>query len=85
MQFYCWHDALASQLRFSLVSAAARLPFGCSIRLVESSIVVQEFITQEYLIFDENLFKADSATGQLATAQAVAEEFTLPVWRTLIP
>lgn len=85
MQFYCWHDAQASQLRFSLVAATALLPFACPIRLVESSVVVQEFIAQECLLFDENLFEADSSAGQLAATQSVAEEFTLPVWRTLIP
>ena len=32
MRFYCWIDALAGQLRFSLVSTAhGRLPFGCQI------------------------------------------------------
>lgn len=31
MLFYCWHDAQARQLRFSLVSAThGRLPFGCA-------------------------------------------------------
>jgi len=32
MQFYCWYDAQAGQLRFSLVSAAhSTLPFTCLI------------------------------------------------------
>ena len=82
MQFYCWHDAQASQLRFSLVAAAAALPFGCPTRLVGLSVVVQEFLTQEYLLFDKNLFEPDSAIGQLAAAPAA---FALPVWRTILP
>jgi len=80
MQFYCWHDAQASQLRFSLGSAAAPLPFSCPLRLVELSVVVQEFLTQDYLLFDDNLFKPDTATEQ-----AELTEFVLPVWRTIIP
>lgn len=32
MLFYCWHDAQARQLRFSLVSAChGRLPFRCAV------------------------------------------------------
>ncbi len=84
MQFYCWHDAQAMQLRFSLVSAAAKLPFSCPLRLVGLSVVVQEFLTQKYLIFDENLFEPNSASGQLAATQVATEEFVLPVWRTVI-
>jgi hypothetical protein len=84
MQFYCWHDAQASQLRFSLVSTAAALPFGCPLRLAALSVVVQEFLTQEYLVFDENLFEPDSAAGLLAATQVAAEEFALPVWRIVI-
>lgn len=31
--FYCWHDAMARQLRFSLVSIShGRLPFGCKLK-----------------------------------------------------
>jgi hypothetical protein len=85
MQFYCWHDAQASQLRYSLVSAAAALPFGCPLRLVELSVVVQEFLTQEYLIFDKNIFELDTAAARLAAEQVGTEEFILPVWRIFIP
>jgi cytochrome c1 len=84
MQFYCWHDAQASQLRFSLVAAAAPLPFGFPVRLVELSVVVQAFLTQQHLVFDENLFEFASPAGQLAAAQAAIEEFVLPVWQIVI-
>jgi hypothetical protein len=84
MQVYCWHDAQASQLRFSLVSAAATLPFGCPLRLAALSVIVQEFLAQEYLVFDRNLFDPDSAAKQLAATQAAVEEFALPVWRIVI-
>lgn len=85
MQFYCWHDAQATQLRFSLVSAVAPLPFSCALQLVELPDVVREFLTQEYLLFDQNIFNPDSAAGRLATAQATGSEFTLSVWCTVIP
>jgi len=85
MQFYCWHDAQASQLRFSLISAAAALPFSCALRLVELPVVTQAFLAQERLLFDVNIFTPDSDTGRLASAQAAAEEFVLPVWRVLLP
>lgn len=84
MQFYCWHDAQASQLRFSLVATAAPLPFGCLVRLVGLSVVVQAFLTQKHLAFDENLFEFASPAGQLAAAQAATEEFVLPVWQIVI-
>jgi hypothetical protein len=85
MQLYCWPDAQASQLRFSLVSAAAALPFGCALRLVELSAVVQEFLAQEYLLLGVNLFNPDSDAARLASAQAAPEAFVLPVWRVLLP
>lgn len=86
MQFYCWHDAQAMQLRFSLVSAAAALPFGCAIRLAKLSIIVQEFLAHEYLVFGENLFDADEVIASwAAAAEAAAQEYTLHVWRTIIP
>lgn len=86
MQFYCWHDAQASQLRFSLVSAAAALPFGCTLRFADLSVIVREFLAQEYLIFGENLFEIDEATASwAAVAEAAAQEYVLHVWRTIIP
>ena len=46
MQFYCWHDAQAGQLCFSLVSVGgAGLPFGCPIEPVSVlRAVVQDFL-----------------------------------------
>lgn len=87
MQFYCWHDAQATQLRFSLVSAAAALPFGCTVRLADLSVIVQEFLAQEYLVFGETLFDADEVTAAWAAAAeaAAAQEYILHVWRTIIP
>jgi hypothetical protein len=85
MQFYCWHDAQATQLRFSLVSAAATLPFGCTLHLADLSVIVQEFLTQEYLVFGENLFDADEVTDSwVAATEAAAQEYILNVWRTVI-
>jgi cytochrome c1 len=84
MQFYCWHDAQALQLRFSLVAAAAPLPFGCPVRLVGLPVVVRTFLTQEHLVFDENLFESTLPAGQLIAAQTATEAFVLPVWRIVI-
>jgi hypothetical protein len=83
MQFYCWHDAQAMQLRFSLVSAAAALPFGCTLHLADLSVIVQEFLAQEYLVFGETLFDADEVTASWVAA-AVAQEYILHVWHTII-
>jgi hypothetical protein len=46
MRIYCWHDAQAGQLRFSLVSAGhAGLPFGCPVEPVAVlRAVVQGFL-----------------------------------------
>jgi hypothetical protein len=46
MRFYCWHDAQAGQLRFSLVSAGqAALPFGCPVDpATDLAVVVRQFL-----------------------------------------
>jgi len=86
MQFYCWHDAQATQLRFSLVSAAAALPFGCAVRFAELSVIVQGFLAQEYLVFGETLFDANEVTASwVAAAEAATQEYTLHIWRTILP
>ncbi|MCB2379519.1 hypothetical protein LGH70_18120 [Hymenobacter sp. BT635] len=49
MQFYCWHDELAAQLRFSLVAAQAALPFGCKVRLVpDLSTILASFLSAHH-------------------------------------
>lgn len=47
MTFYCWHDAQAGQLRFSLVSAGgSRSLFGCPIEPVSLlRAVAQDFLS----------------------------------------
>jgi hypothetical protein len=46
MRFYCWHDALAGQLRLSLVLAGQpALPFGCPVDpTADPTAVVQGFL-----------------------------------------
>jgi hypothetical protein len=46
MRFYCWHDAQARQLRFSLVSAGnAALPFDCPVEAAADLCrIVREFL-----------------------------------------
>ncbi|MCE9560831.1 MAG: hypothetical protein K8U57_02130 [Planctomycetes bacterium] len=47
MRFYCWHDAQAGQLRFSLISTShAALPFECPVEPVAAiRAVVQGFLS----------------------------------------
>lgn len=49
MCFYCWYDALASQLRFSLVSASYKdnLPFRCPLQATNLSTVLHELLFPE--------------------------------------
>ena len=49
MRFYCWHDAQAGQLRFSLVSAVHdSLPFGCLIELAKDlNVVIRHFLEDD--------------------------------------
>lgn len=46
MRFYCWYDAQAGQLRFSLISGReTALPFECAIEeVVDLSLVVRDFL-----------------------------------------
>jgi hypothetical protein len=50
MLFYCWHDEMAAQLLFSLVSTShAILPFGCPIeRVADLGLVVRDFLSSTY-------------------------------------
>ena len=50
MLFYCWHDEMAAQLRFSLVSTShATLPFRCPIeRVADLGLVVRDFLSSTY-------------------------------------
>ncbi len=47
MRFYCWHDEMAAQLRFSLVSAChEKLPFGCIVDPVPELVrIVESFVS----------------------------------------
>ena len=49
MFFYCWHDEMAAQLRFSLVSAEKRLPFSSEINIEqELSKIIESFLSSRY-------------------------------------
>ena len=51
MLFYCWHDAQARQLRFSLISKSHnRLPFGCTVKQTfELSSVIEHIVHNDWL------------------------------------
>ncbi|UOQ52002.1 hypothetical protein [Hymenobacter cellulosivorans] len=85
MQFYCWHDEQAAQLRFSLISAsAAALPFGCPVRLTaDLNSILSAFLSSKYhdgITWDE-LAAATSAANETADDSSV---YYLDVWKTLL-
>lgn len=54
--FYLWFDALASQLRFNVISNTdKRLPFGCDYQIVETpDCIIDNFLkATPYLILDD--------------------------------
>lgn len=82
MCFYCWVDAQAGQLRFSLVAAghAANLPFGCALRFVALAIVTQEYIDLLY----SHLSASEESESQ-DDAPFSEAPFVLNIWVTHIP
>ncbi|MCB2408626.1 hypothetical protein [Hymenobacter lucidus] len=79
MQFYCWHDEQAGQLRFSLIAAAAMLPFGCRVQLVaEVADILQPFLTSSYL---DGISWSEL---EEATPSFEADEYLLKVWQTVL-
>jgi hypothetical protein len=53
MLFYCWHDAQARQLRFSMVSAShGRLPFGCQLRRTDNLQEIVDETINDWLNLD---------------------------------
>lgn len=48
--FYMWFDEMAAQLRFNMISDFnKKLPFGCSIEIVNSpQIILEEFVQSHY-------------------------------------
>lgn len=50
MNFYCWHDHQARQLRFSLVSSShGGLPFACEVREVDLAGIVASVVQDDWL------------------------------------
>ncbi|MDP9910962.1 hypothetical protein J2W27_003078 [Variovorax boronicumulans] len=81
MTFYCWHDAQARQLRFSLVSSShGRLPFGCAVdtrhshRSIAARIVATDWLNEAY-------FSSDAGNP----SEDAAREWVCPVSQTLLP
>lgn len=85
--FYCWHDAQAGQLRFSLVSSChGYLPFGAKLKHVSSvQIIIKDWLDSHYLEgipFEE--FE-EISSDDLKESYDDNIEFILPVWSTQIP
>ncbi|TGE24099.1 hypothetical protein E5K00_02475 [Hymenobacter aquaticus] len=78
MQFYCWHDEQAGQVRFSLISSAAPLPFGCQVRLVaDLSSIVSAFLSASS--DDEIPWHEVAAADEMADDSSA---YYLDVWKT---
>jgi len=55
MQFYCWFDELASQLRISAVSSRHnKLPFRCKLNLCELPEMVQGLFNNDCGLYNTN-------------------------------
>ncbi|WP_400190588.1 hypothetical protein [Hymenobacter sp. B81] len=85
MQFYCWHDKQAAQLRFSIVSAAAAaLPFRCQVRLTpDLDDILSSFLGSGYhdgIPWNELL--TGPSTGDEPTDDSSGS--CLEVWKTLL-
>ncbi len=91
MVFYCWVDAQAGQLRFSLVSAFhQKLPFGCTIKTVERlADIVEAFLRYPYhdgIPLAEFEWPLSTDLPQILAADvAVATDFVLDIWTARLP
>ena len=71
MIFYCWFDPQAIQLRFSLASSShGSLPFGCSVKALDSSTqIVEQLLSSRYYNgiplteFTQNNYSEQDATS----------------------
>ncbi len=82
MLFYCWHDELAAQLRFSLVSTRhGRLPFGCEVEQAASlDSVVSSFLGSPY----HDGIRLIEASESDPASEGEADR-PLPVWVARLP
>lgn len=85
MLFYCWHDEMAAQLRFSLVSEVHdRLPFRCKIEKACLRTIAASFLRspcREGIPFSE--LREARLTDR--PANKPAEEFVQSVWVAPLP
>ena len=90
MLFYCWHDEMAAQLRFSLVSKGdGGLPFGCEVERVESlSEIVRPFLSSRYhggIPWSEFRDISDLSESELEQLDQQDQKYTLKVWAQECP
>jgi hypothetical protein len=84
MVLYWWHDAMAGQLRFSLVSAThGRLPFGCVvIPAVSLRVIADEWLTSPYL---EGIPRSELSEPPAGEEDQEPPPLNLPVWSVRLP
>ena len=81
MRFYCWFDAMACQLRFSIVSAKGdALPFGCAIVNAELPSIARAFLQAGH---HDGIPWAEFSPG--ATGCTASPKPPLDVWSSPIP
>ena len=86
MVLYWWHDAMAGQLRFSMVSAAhGRLPFGCNvIPAVGLRVIADEWLKSPYL---DGISWSELSPAPAGEPDQDSEPppLNLPVWSLRLP
>jgi hypothetical protein len=83
--FYCWHDQLAAQLRFSLISATnMKLPFGCETVIVQNlEQIVAGFLSSSWHDgISRTEFETVSASDNEEAERSIQP---LAVWTAVVP
>lgn len=82
MTLYWWHDEMAGQLRFSLVSSVHKtLPFGCNVVAAESiEAIAEDWLSSPYL-FGLPVTSNHSEYSEPSENRV----YTLPVWAVQVP
>lgn len=83
MVFYCWHDAVARQLRFSMVSAChGRLPFSCDLHATaDLHEVIHQVVNEDWLVPNGARDDAEDEPGQEAAPRLTVFVAHLPCAR----
>jgi hypothetical protein len=87
MVLYWWHDTMAGQLRFSLVSAVhGRLPFGCHVIPAASfRVIAGEWLKSPHLDGIPWSEFRELSPGEESTLDDEPPPLNLPVWSLRLP